>query len=213
MQGMFITFEGGEGSGKSTQARLLAASFRALGHNVVETREPGGSPFAERVRGLILDPSTPRHSALAEALLFSAARSDHLETVIRPALLRGGVVISDRFADSTRVYQGGAGGLDDVTISLLEGLVVGDTWPALTMVLDLEARVGLERAQRRRGSGGGADGFEARDLTFHETLRRGFLALAAVHPKRIVVLDGSLGIDALATAVRETVKMRLGIEV
>ena len=141
--GRFITFEGGEGSGKSTQARLLAEALRAKGIDGVLTREPGGSPFAEQVRNLILDPATPPHSALSEALLFYAARADHLEKVIRPALVAGRWVISDRFSDSTRVYQVEAGGLPLDVFKALELIVVKLTYPDLTFILDVPAEVGL----------------------------------------------------------------------
>ncbi len=178
MRGKFITFEGGEGSGKSTQARLLADRLRAAGSKVLQTREPGGSPFAEQVRALILDPATAAHSPLAQALLFSAARADHLAQTIRPALAAGSFVICDRFADSTRVYQGAAGGLDRATVDFLEGIVVGDAQPDLTLLLDIDPRIGLERARRRRievsgTTGGGIDSYEARELSFHEKLRSG----------------------------------------
>lgn len=215
MRGKFITFEGGDGSGKSTHARLLAEHLQRTGHRVVLTREPGGSPLAERLRALILDPATPRHSPLAEALIFSAARADHLEATIRPALARGEWVISDRFADSTRVYQGLAGGLPAETVETLERMVVGDTAPDLTLLLDLDPRVALARVGRRRTEVGvpadaASDGFEARELGFHQRLRAGFLALAGSSPQRIVVLDGALPSDELAAEVRRTVASRLG---
>lgn len=216
MRAKFITFEGGDGSGKSTQARRLAEHLKQTGRETVFTREPGGSPLAERLRQLILDPSTPRHSALAEALMFSAARADHLDATIRPALARGAWVISDRFADSTRVYQGLAGGLASETVDILERLVVGDTQPDLTLLLDLDPVVGLARVSRRRaGSGGDADaasdGFEARETEFHQRLRAGFLALARQAPQRIVVLDATRSPDALANDVLTTVTQRFGV--
>lgn len=215
MRGKFITFEGGDGSGKSTQARRLAEHLSQTGREAVLTREPGGSPLAERLRHLILDPATPRHSALAEALMFSAARADHLDATIRPALARGAWVISDRFADSTRVYQGLAGGLAIETVDVLERMVVGDTVPDLTLLLDLDPVVGLARASRRRaGSGAEADaasdGFEAREAAFHRRLRDGFLALARSVPQRIVVLDATRPPDDLAGDVVRTVIQRFG---
>lgn len=212
MRGRFITFEGGEGSGKSTQARRLAEHLRGAGKSVVETREPGGSPFAERVRALILDPGIPPHAPLSEALLFTAARADHLAATIRPALDAGRWVICDRFTDSTRVYQGAAGGLSDDVLDALERLVVGATRPDLTILLDLDPAIGLSRA-RQRGTERGAsdaDGYESRGLAYHERLRAGFLGIAAREPARLVVLNGALPQDTIAAAVRTTVEARLG---
>lgn len=192
-RGKFITFEGGEGAGKSTQARLLAERLRAESVGTVLTREPGGSAFAEQIRDLILCPSTADHGALAEALLFSAARADHLERTIRPALEAGQWVICDRFADSTRVYQGVAGGLPKAVIEALERLVVAETVPDVTIVLDLPAADGLARAHGRSRqavpAAGGADSYEGRPLSFHERLRDGFLMIATAEPERCVVID------------------------
>ncbi|MCL4767688.1 MAG: dTMP kinase [Hyphomicrobiaceae bacterium] len=194
-RGKLITFEGGEGAGKSTQARLLAERLRAEGVGAVLTREPGGSAFAEQVRALILGPSTADRGALAEALLFSAARADHLERTIRPALEAGQWVICDRFSDSTRVYQGVAGGLPKAVIEALERLVVAETAPDVTVVLDLPAADGLARARSRSepggpgGRGSDADAFEGRPLSYHERLRDGFLMIATAEPERCVVID------------------------
>ncbi|MDX2159606.1 MAG: dTMP kinase [Hyphomicrobiaceae bacterium] len=215
MQGRFITFEGGEGSGKSTQARLLASYLRSTGLNVLETREPGGSPFAERVRALILDPATPPHAALSEALLFYAARSDHIIAAVRPALALGTWVVCDRFSDSTRVYQGAAGGLDTATLDRLEEIVVGSTVPDLTILLDIDPLHGLGRARSRQaqsssGAGMRADAYEGRDLAFHGKLRAGYLALAEREPGRFAVLDATLPVDDLAARVRQVVADRLG---
>jgi dTMP kinase len=208
----FITFEGGEGSGKSTQARMLADRLRAGGVDVLVTREPGGSPFAEQVRALILHPATAPHSALSEALLFYAARADHLDKTIRPALAAGRWVICDRFSDSTRVYQSIAGGLDAATIDQLESLVVGGTQPDLTLILDLAAEAGLARAARRRQAGtanGEPDAYEKRDLAFHERLRAGYLAIARSEPRRCVLVDGSVAPDAIAAVIWTEVQRRL----
>jgi dTMP kinase len=200
--GKFITFEGGEGSGKSTQAQLLADRLRARSSDVVLTREPGGSPFAEQVRGLILDPGTAPHSALCEALLFYAARSDHLDHTIRPALAAGRWVICDRFSDSTRVYQGVAGGLRPQVLDRLEGMIVAPTAPDLTFILDLAADVGLARAANRRLASGRApmqpDAYEKRDLAYHERLRAGYVAIARAEPQRCVLVDGARTPDAIA---------------
>ena len=205
----FITFEGGEGSGKSTQARLLADRLQAAGVDVVVTREPGGSPFAEQVRALILDPATAPHSALSEALLFYAARADHLDRTIRPALGSGRWVICDRFSDSTRVYQSVAGGLDAATIEALEQLVVAPTAPDLTFILDLAPEAGLARAAVRRQAGAPTDAYETRGLAFHERLRSGYQAIAAAEPGRCVLLDGALPIGRLAELVWAEVTQRL----
>lgn len=208
MRGKFITFEGGEGSGKSTQARLLAEALRAAGQVVTETREPGGSPFAERLRAFILDPSLPPHVPLAEALLFYAARADHIAAVIRPALEQGQWVICDRFSDSTRVYQGTAGALSPSTIDALEGLVVGPIQPDLTILLDVPPDVGLARARTRNSA---TDGYEARSLAYHERLRTGFLDLARNHPQRVLVLDGTEDRETIAATTRMAVRSRLGV--
>jgi len=208
--GLFISFEGGEGSGKSTQARILGDRLRALGREVVLTREPGGCAFAETVRQLILDPATPPHGALSEALLFYAARAAHLDAVIRPALAAGKVVISDRFSDSTRVYQGAAGGLDPKAIDTLEKLVVGADAPNVTLILDVPADFGLARA-RVRGSSDEADRFEARELQFHSALRDGFRKLAVAEPGRCAVIDATGDIETVAARVWSAVSARLGV--
>lgn len=215
MRGRFITFEGGEGAGKSTQVRLLADRLRGQGRTVVLTREPGGSAFADDIRALLLRPARAEGCDLAEALLFNAARADHLAATIRPALARGDWVISDRFMDSTRAYQGSAGKVPFETLTGLEHLVVGDTRPELTLVLDLDPRIGLERARRRHAEGAGEadarDPFEARQLAFHDRLRRGFLAIASGEPKRCVVLDAGDPPEILAQAVWDVVASRLGL--
>jgi dTMP kinase len=209
----FITFEGGEGSGKSTQAQLLATTLRAKGIDGILTREPGGSPFAEQVRRLILDPEIPPHSALSEALLFYAARADHVEKVIRPALVRGQWVISDRFSDSTRVYQVEVGGLPLDVFKAFELIVVKLTYPDLTFILDVAVDIGLGRATTRRLaraiSGEDADAFEKRDVDYHERLRQGFLAVAKDEPKRCYVLDGTAKPEAIAAEVWAQVERRL----
>ena len=189
--GVFITLEGGEGAGKSTLAKGLQQRFAALGHEVVLTREPGGSPFAEELRALILAGEAKQAGPFAEAILFSAARMDHLETVIRPALRRGAVVVCDRFSDSTRAYQGALGRLDRSLLQGLERVTVDGTGPALTLMLDLPPEAGLARAAARRGTGA-TDRFEAENIGFHRRLRQAFLDIAASEPERCIVIDASL---------------------
>lgn len=213
-RGKFITFEGGEGSGKSTQARLLADRLEAEGLGVLLTREPGGSPFAEKVRELLLNSETPPHSALSEALLFYAARADHLEKAIRPALASGTWVVCDRFSDSTRVYQGTAGHLAASAIDQLERLAVAPTHPDLTVIVDLDPAIGLSRAAARRsatkgGATRGADRYESRTLAYHQALRDGFLAIARAEPGRCVVIDGASEPDAVAREIWAAVQSLL----
>ncbi len=197
-RGVFITFEGGEGAGKSTQLKRLADRLAAAGRAVVATREPGGSDGAESVRTLLVEGPADRWSPLAETLLLYAARSDHLERLIRPALARGAVVISDRFADSTRAYQGAGGGVEPGLIDRLERAVLGATRPDLTLILDLPAERGLARAA---GRGGAEARFESKGLAFHRRLREGFLALAAAEPGRCVVIDADQPLEGVAEAV------------
>lgn len=213
-RGRFITFEGGEGSGKSTQAWLLSERLAAHGTSVRTTREPGGSAFAEQVRSLLLAAETAPKSALAEALLFNAARADHLQETIRPALADGIWVICDRFADSTRAYQGAAGGLEGAVIDTLEQMVLADTVPELTIVLDIDPAIGLARARSRRGAAALApadDPYEARQLEFHQRLRTGFLAIAAAEPHRVSVFDGTLGQETLAGQIWRMVADRFAL--
>jgi dTMP kinase len=214
--GAFITFEGGEGSGKSTQAAALAERLRMRGIDVVVTREPGGSPLAEQIRDLLLAPKPAAPGALTEALLFYAARADHLEQTVRPALAVGRWVICDRFSDSTRAYQGAAGGVAPDTIETLERMVVGATAPDLTVLIDLDPAVGLTRAAQRRsvavqGSPLVADSFEGRQMAFHQQLRQGFLDLAKASPERIAVMDGFQNQLTLADTVFRTVCERLPV--
>lgn len=196
MAGRFWSFEGIDGSGKSTQARLLADALRVGGHEVVLTREPGGSPGAEEIRRLVLEGSTDRWSAETEILLFTAARRDHLEKTIRPALARGAVVITDRFADSTRMYQGISRGDLAQVVDDLHTLMIG-VEPDLTFLVDLPAEMGLARAQSRAGA---EMRFEEMGLTLQSQMRRGFLALAAKHP-RFAVIDGTKSQDAIAAQI------------
>jgi dTMP kinase len=179
--GIFITFEGGEGGGKSTQAARLARHLEERGRHVVLTREPGGTPEGETIRSLLVTGDQRRFTPLSEALLNNAQRLEHLQKVIRPALASGSVVISDRFMDSTRVYQGVAGGVDARLLAALEDAVVGETRPDLTVILDVPTEIGLARARARQGQ---TDRFESRDLAFHEALRAGFLEIAANEPER-----------------------------
>lgn len=206
--GLFITLEGGEGTGKSTQARRLAARLEAQGRDVVLTREPGGAPAAEDIRRLLVTGEPERWSPVAEALLNYAARDAHLGAVIRPALMRGVVVVCDRFMDSTRAYQGYAGGCDMALIDDLESVVVRETRPQLTLVFDLDPEVGLARA-KGRGDDGGEDRYEKKGLAFHQHLREIFLAIAAGDSRRCVVIDASAPVDEVADAVWKAVAPRL----
>lgn len=205
-QGLFITFEGGEGAGKSTQVRRLADRLRAAGREVVTTREPGGSPGAEAIRDLLVNGATDRWSPLTEALLMNAARRDHVERVIQPALARGAVVLCDRFADSTRAYQGAGGGVSPAFIRQIEDQVVGETRPDLTLIFDLPVSDGLKRASAR---GGGEARFEAKGLDFHERLRAAFLAIARDEPARCAVIAAGEAMEAVEAAVWATVSPRL----
>ena len=204
----FITFEGGEGAGKTTQVGLLAESLRRAGEQVTVTREPGGTLAAEKLRALLLhDPETAL-GPKAEALVFYAARQDHLEKVIRPALEKGEFVLCDRFHDSTRAYQGAGGRLQGSWLSALDALVVGDTQPGLTFFLDLDPQRGLARAA---GRGQGQDRFETEDLSFHERLRSAFLDIARAEPDRMLTVDATGEPDAIAAHLRNATSERYGI--
>lgn len=207
--GRFITFEGGEGAGKSTQVRRLAERLAERGLDVVTTREPGGSPGAEIIRHVLLAGAAKPLGPLTEATLFAAARADHLDVTIRPALARGAWVISDRFADSTRAYQGAQGQVAAGLLDALEAATVGPTRPDLTILLDIPAEEGLARAAAR--SGAGADRFESEDLTFHRNLRGAFLDIAMREPERCVVVDGEAPPDQVAEAVWKAVSARLAL--
>jgi dTMP kinase len=218
--GRLITFEGGEGSGKSTQARLLADALRTFDRRIVLTREPGGSPFAEHLRNLILDPATPPHGALTETLLFYAARADHIAHTIRPALAQGRWVICDRYSDSTRVYQGLAGDVAPADLADLERIVVGTARPSLTIIMDIDPVAGMARVEARRQGGAAAsrgrlrraavqDPYEARDLEFHRRLRAGFLEVAALEPDRCIVVDAERPEAEIAAAIFAAVRVRL----
>jgi dTMP kinase len=208
MSGRFITFEGGEGTGKSSHAALLAQRLRALGIGVVLTREPGGSPGAEIIRHVLLSGAAKPLGPDAEAMLFAAAREDHVRATIAPALAQGSWVICDRFIDSTRVYQGVLGHVDLKLIYSLERITIGRLRPDLTFVLDAPADVGLARAKTRRGDGE-ADRFENETLEFHETLRDAYRVLATREPERCVVIDTTEPRAKVATQIWTAVSQRL----
>lgn len=203
----FISFEGIDGSGKSTQARMLADALRARGHAVTLTREPGGSPGAEEIRRLVLEGEPDRWSAETELLLFTAARRDHLEKTIRPALARGEVVITDRFADSSRIYQGMTRGDLAGTVDALHALMIG-VEPDLTLLIDIDPEVGLSRAMARKGT---EQRFEDMGLDMQRRMRAGFLALAAAQPARFRVIDGARPEAEVAAAVQDAVFRHLGL--
>jgi dTMP kinase len=208
--GRFITFEGGEGAGKSTQARRLAAALRGSGHQVLETREPGGSPGAEEIRRLLTTGAASRWSPMAETLLHFAARADHVARLIRPALSGGQWVVCDRFTDSTMAYQGYGHGIDRDFIDRLAGMVLGELKPDLTLIFDLPVAQGLARAKGRAGI---EDRYEKMDLAFHEKLRRGYLAIAAAEPGRCVVVDATRDEEASCAQVVAAVKQRLALTI
>lgn len=207
--GRFITLEGGEGAGKSTLARALSERLEATGHTARTTREPGGSPKAEAIREMILAGQARDYGPFAEALLFSAARIDHIDSLIRPALERGEWVICDRFIDSTRVYQGVLGKLDKAVLAELEAVTVSGLMPELTLILDLDPVIGLARAAKRRRPGEAIDRFEGETLVFHRNLRQAYRDIASAEPERCAVLDATLSPEALAEAAWRILRERL----
>lgn len=206
-RGKFITFEGGEGTGKSTQAAMLAMRLESLGIAALLTREPGGSPGAEIIRHVLLSGAAKPLGPEAEAMLFAAARQDHVKCAIEPALQAGKWVICDRFLDSTRVYQGALGQVDLRFIKALERVSIGDLRPDLTFVLDVSVELGLERAALRR-SGLSPDRFESEQVDAHEKLRDAFLTLAAAEPNRCAIIDASQSKEAVARRVWAVVNSR-----
>lgn len=209
-RGRFITLEGGEGAGKSTHIRHLAIWLQGQGIEVVTTREPGGTEGAETIRRLIVEGSVDRWDGLTETLLLNAARRDHVERLITPALARGAWVLCDRYVDSTLVYQGTAKGVAMETLLQLHALATGPLWPDLTLVLDLPPNVGLARAAGR-ASGQAETRFEDHALDFHEKLRQGFLDLAARFADRCAVVDAGAPLEAVSEAAEAVLRERLGL--
>ena len=214
--GLFVTFEGGEGAGKSTQIRLLADALRERGYTVLTTREPGGSPGAEAVRHVLLSGAAQEFGVRMEAILFAAARSDHVEEIIRPALMKGTVVICDRFMDSSRVYQGVTGNLEPSFIEALERVAINGVAPDCTIVFDLPAALGLERVRRRAGAAEAQTGqeveldrFEKEELETHEKRREAFLDIASADPGRCHVVDASASASDIAAAVLSIIEPML----
>ncbi len=206
-RGRFITLEGGEGTGKSTLLSALREKLEAAGQSVVLTREPGGTELAETIRNLVLHPPEGQvWSSMAEALLMNAARTDHLEKKIRPALDSGKWVLCDRFADSTRVYQSVQNGVGIELLKMLESSVLGETRPDLTLILDAPVE---QAASRRAERGGHADAFELRDKAFHEDVRQAFIDIARGEPERCVLLDASRGTEEVAQSAWHQVESRL----
>ncbi|MCP1200745.1 dTMP kinase [Notoacmeibacter sp. MSK16QG-6] len=209
-RGFFLTFEGGEGSGKSTQMRCLARTMQRAGRSVRVTREPGGTPAAEALRAALLSGEAKSLGPLAEACLFASARADHVRQLIRPALRQGQDVLCDRFIDSTRAYQGGAG-VSGEELDLLEKLALGDLKPDLTLLLDLDVEEGMDRADTRRRSEQ-PDRFEADRMQDQEKRRQAFLQMANDEPDRFSIIDASQTVDRVEKAVAAIVTERLGID-
>jgi dTMP kinase len=207
MPGLFITFEGGEGSGKTTQLKALLAGLRGAGIEAIETRDPGGTAAGKQIRELLLDREQVRMEAVAELFLYEASRAQLVAEVIRPALAQGRVVLCDRFCDSTVAYQGYGRGLDLTLIAQLNAVATGSLAPDLTFLLDLEPGQGLERAsQREQHLRQRQDRMERELLAFHQRVRDGYRAIAAAEPGRVVVLDGALGMTAIEADIRRRVE-------
>jgi dTMP kinase len=209
-RGRFITFEGGEGSGKSTQIKQLAERLDRLHVRALVTREPGGSPGAEIIRHVVLAGMGKLLGSDAEALLFAAARDDHVNSVIAPTLAQGTWVLCDRFADSTRAYQGRVGQVDMKFLDALERVTIGDLKPDLTFILDVPVEVGMQRATVRRG-GAVADRFEAEDAAFHRKLRDAYREIAAAEPNRCILIDATQAVDQVAAQIWAGVQARLRV--
>ena len=207
-RGQFITLEGGEGTGKSTQIGLLLKALKSAGIDVVQTREPGGSPGAEAIRRLLVEGDTEKWDGLTEVLLNYAARHEHLRHTITPALDVGRWVISDRFADSTVAYQGYGHGFDRAVIERIHDLVVGSIKPDLTLVLDISVEQGISRARSRSDN---EDRYERMDLSFHERVRQGFLEISTHDPDRCVLIDASKSIDQVHADINAAILARLGV--
>lgn len=207
-RGLFITLEGGEGAGKTTLAATLAAALKREGREVVLTREPGGTPNAEALRALLVEGETGRWSPMAETLLMFAARMDHVERLVKPALDRRAVVICDRFTDSTRAYQGAAGGVEAARIEAVRRAALGEFEPDLTFIVDLDPAVGLARTRTR---GETETRFERQPGAFHTALRQAFLDIAADAPERCVVLDGAQQPEIVANAAQKALSERFGV--
>jgi dTMP kinase len=207
MKGTFITFEGIEGSGKSTQIVMLANYLKSRGNSVVLTREPGGTPIGDQIRKILLDPANKALDPSAELLLYAASRAQHLSEVILPAFAAGTIVLCDRFSDATLAYQGYGRGLDREMIRGLERIVTAGMRPDLTVLLDIDAAAGLARARGRNNSRGleGEARFENEEITFHERVRQGYLALARQEPGRIRVVDASPTPDAIQNNIRKII--------
>jgi dTMP kinase len=199
-RGRFITFEGGEGSGKSTHIKLLAERLNAAKLRTVVTREPGGSPGAEVMRHLVLSGMGKLLGPDAETLLFAAARDDHVRTVIQPALNQGIWVLCDRFSDSTRAYQGSLGKVAPAVLNAMERVTIGDLKPDLTVILDVPVEIGMQRAAKRRGTGA-PDRFEAEDVNFHQELREAYRQIAASEPQRCVLIDANADAGTVAANI------------
>ncbi len=212
MHGHFITFEGGDGCGKSTQVGMLEQRLKLAGKTTVLTREPGGTQRAETIRSLLLDGKARDMGKFAETLLFSLAREDHIEKLIAPALAKGDWVICDRFIDSTRAYQGAGGGIDPDLINALERVVVGPYRPEITIILDVSPEEGMERARLRMKELGEEvpDRFESEEIAFHHRLREGFLDIARNEPGRCVVVDGMQPVGEIHQLIWEHVCQRVG---
>src|SRR4051794_24689295 len=207
-RGRFITFEGGEGSGKSTQIKTLAERLNGAELRTIVTREPGGSPGAEIIRHLLLSGMGKLLGPEAETLLFTAARDDHVHAVIEPALDQGVWVLCDRFFDSTRAYQGKLGKVDPKFLNAMQRVTIGDLKPDLTIILDVPVEIGMQRAAARRGADA-PDRFEAEDVKFHEALREAYRQIAAAEPQRCVLIDANAPVGMVAAKVWTTVRKRL----
>jgi len=204
----FITFEGGEGAGKSTQAALLGQFLKEAGQAVVMTREPGGSQGAEDIRRILVSGGAKRWSAETETLLHYAARADHLQRLIIPALDAGNWVICDRFFDSTRAYQGYGHGVEQAWLRTLQDRIVGDWVPKITFIFDLPAAIGLQRALQRRDD---ENRYEKMDIGFHERLREGFLEIAQAEPDRCIVIDADRDVEDISAEISRHVRQRLSL--